>query len=142
MCGMKLKFGSKAIASKKSWSERVNIESVETDQGEGEWWRVEEQRYGHVFRRSSFSLEEKESPLSEKGNSIFLTFSCFSTRQAVTRASSCHGSLREEGLQADARHFNKALTSPDSNGVISEKLTGSPAGHPGCGSRLPGLIID
>lgn len=112
---------------------------METDQGEGEWGREEEQRYCHVFLRSSFYVEEKGSPLSKRGNSIFLPFSCFSTRQAVTRASSCHGSLREEGLEADARYFNKALTSPDSNGVISEKLTGSPAGHPGC---FPGLIGD
>lgn len=130
------------LASRKGWTERVKAESVQTDQGEGEGQREEEQHYCHVFQRSSFYLKEKGSPLSKSGNSNFLSFSCFFTRQAVTRASSCHGSLREEGLEADARYFNKALTSPDLNGVISEKLTGSPAGHPGRGSRFPGLLGD
>lgn len=97
---------------------------------------------GPVFQRRSFYLEEKGSLSSKRSNSISLPFSCFSRRQAVARASSCHGSLREEGLEADAGYLKKALTSPDSDAVVPEELTGSPAGHPGCGSRLPGLIGD
>lgn len=63
-----------------------------------------------LLKEFFFTLE-KWTPL--RRNSIFMSFSCFSTRQAVTRASSYHGSLSEEGLEADARYFNKAHKSPD-----------------------------